>query len=402
MLTPELLAALRSPRGSELLARAAALADDPFAAQRLREAGAAPELAAAAVEQVRLRLRAKARFPLAEGMWFSGPLLEQASGAVAAEYHARRFSRWERVADLCCGLGADAAALAAGARVCGVDRDPLALAITRANAEALGVGDRVELLPGELPGAAPPAPAAWVDPGRREGGRRTRQLEAISPTLPEVLSLRDRIQSLGIKLSPATAHEELDALLGAIPHEREWLSVGGECRELVVWTGELREAEEPGTRAATLLPAGESLRGVPVPIPEGGAAAPFLLEPDPAVIRSGLVGNLAVRLGTRALDPQLAYLVSDRKVESPFAAVYRVGEPEPFSLKSLAARLRQAGAGDVVLKTRGSAARPELLRQELRRVLKHGRPDCRPVVFLTRLSGRPVMIWGERFGAGSS
>ena len=50
------------------------------------------------------------------------------------------------VADLCCGIGGDAIALArAGIRVLAVDRDPLTAAVARANADALGLADLIEV-----------------------------------------------------------------------------------------------------------------------------------------------------------------------------------------------------------------------------------------------------------------
>ncbi len=406
LLTPELLDELRSAAGLELLRRAAAYREDPFAAEKLR-GGARLELAAAAVEQVRLRARAAAKFARAAEMWFSPSLLEQASGDVIARYRAARFAREAdgaaEVGDFCAGLGGDALALAEHTRVVAVDRDALARALVRANAETLGRAARVEVRAGELPRDAPSMRRAWVDPGRREGGRRTRRLDEMSPTLEEILSLRSRIKGLGVKLSPAADHAELDALLGGVAHQREFLSVHGECRELALWLGELsREGGEPAaSRRATLLPAGQVLAGEPEPLREIRAPGEWLLEPDGAVVRAGLVGNLAERLGAWGVDLHLAYLSHDRRPATPFATVYRVGEAEPFSGKRLAARLRALGASDVVLKTRGAAVKPEILRQQLRAVLKQGRPDCRPVVFLTRFEHRPVMMLGECVGSGT-
>jgi len=401
---PELLRRLRAPAGEKLLARAAQLIADPFVVQKLR-GDATPELAAAAVEQVRLRLRAGAKFRGAAGMWLSPGLLEQSTGELIAVHRAARYAPWadEWVGDFCCGLGSDAIALAGHTRVIAVDRDPLALALTGANAEACGVRERMRLVRGQLPEAAPDVRAAWVDPGRRESGR-TRGLEAISPTLPAVLSLLARTPHLGVKLSPATADAELDPLLAGIPHEREFISVAGECRELALWTGDLarQEAGENLTHRATLLPGGAELAGRPAAFGQPRQPEGWLLEPDAAVIRAGLVGNLARSLGAWPIDERLAYLATPECVETPFARTYRIEAPEPFSGKALAAKLRRVGASDVVLKTRGSVLQPEAVRLQLRGVLKLGRADCRPVVFLTRLSGRAVMIWGERIGSGRS
>lgn len=395
MLTLTLLRELNTEAGRALLARALTLIDDPFAADRLRD-GASLELAAAAVDQVRLRRRAAAKFSRASRMWFTGPLLEQASGEVVSRRRARRYAGRGEVLDLCCGLGGDALALAERGPVAAIDRDPLALELARLNTGVYVPGASLRLVQADLPGGAPPCDAAWIDPGRREGGRRTRGLEAISPTLPEVLSLRPRIPNLGVKLSPAAPDAELNALLAGIPHERQFLSVSGECRELVVWLGDLAM----GDRTATVLPQGAELAGAPVPLPPPEPLAGFLLEPDPAVIRAGLVGNLAAALDAAPLDERLAYLTTAAPVETPFATGYRIEVAEPFSGKALAKLLRERGASDVVLKTRGFAGDPEALRRQLRPVLKHGEPHRAPVVFLTRLAGRAAMLLGERLGAG--
>src|SRR5687768_13551512 len=100
MLTPEILQALRTPSGRELLQHAQELAADPFAADKLR-AHASLEMCAAAVDQVRLRERGAAKFSRADEMWFSRPLLEQSSGEVIAAHRARRFAGYESIADLC-------------------------------------------------------------------------------------------------------------------------------------------------------------------------------------------------------------------------------------------------------------------------------------------------------------
>jgi len=394
-LTPELLAALRTPQGAALLARAAALAGDPFAAQKLRDS-APLELAAAAVEQVRLRTRAAGRFSRAAEMWFAPGLLEQASGDLAAARHAACFPVGSVVADLCCGLGGDAVALAARGPVRAVDRDPLAVALTAANAAALG--QEMEVSQAELPAGAPEAEFAWADPGRREAGR-TRRLAGTSPPFRVVLALLVGYAGAGVKLAPATPDADLDGALAGVPHRREFVSVHGECRELLLWFGSLIGAAPAAARRAVLLPAGAVLEAEPAPWPAARAPGEWLVEPDAAVIRAGLVGNLARELDAAPLDDRLAYLGTAREPRTPFGTTYRLLERAPFSEKALTARLRALGAGDVVLKTRGFAAPPEALRPRLRPVLKQGDPARCPVVFVTRIAGRAVMLLGERLGA---
>jgi len=150
--------ALLSPDGERVLEEVAARggADERTmlgtltALRRRYDAG----LVSAALTQVRLRDRAQAKFGAdAAGMYFTPAGVEQATRAVVAERHARRYADAGvlRVLDLCCGIGGDLVAFArAGLRVHGVDRDPLTLEVARANAAALGVAEMVTLGGGDV------------------------------------------------------------------------------------------------------------------------------------------------------------------------------------------------------------------------------------------------------------
>src|SRR5918993_3296681 len=123
--------ALRSPAGERLLAEVAERGTGDrellgtVAALRSRYD---PELVAAAVTQVRLRGRARAKFGAdADRMFFTPDGLEQATRAEVAARHAARFAAAGagRVLDLCCGIGGDLIAFArAGPAVTGGDRGP--------------------------------------------------------------------------------------------------------------------------------------------------------------------------------------------------------------------------------------------------------------------------------------
>jgi hypothetical protein len=221
----------------------------------------------------------------------------------------------------------------------------------------------------------------------------------MSPRLSELLPALSVWKGAGIKLSPATDHQELDTGLSQLgkPHEREFLSVDGECRELAVWLGALAR-DTP--RRATLLPEGISLEGTPKPIGEIAPVGKYLIEPDAAVLRAGLVGNLAAECGCCGIDPQLSYLSGDSPPETPFGRRYVIERVEAFSQKALARTVRELGAGAVTLKTRGTAFQPEALQQALKGVLKQGDRTRHVVVFLTRLAGRPVFLLGEALASG--
>ena len=81
----------------------------------LRASGIEASLAAAVLTQLALRQAARAKFgPFASHMVFTRDGLEQATRLVVAARHAQRFraSGARRVADLGCGIGADALAIA--------------------------------------------------------------------------------------------------------------------------------------------------------------------------------------------------------------------------------------------------------------------------------------------------
>jgi hypothetical protein len=113
----------------------------------------------------------------------------------------------------------------------------------------------------------------------------------------------------------------------------------------------------------------------------------WLHEPDPAVIRSGLVALVAADLGATLIDPTIAYLTSEAEAAPPWARSYRVDDVLPFNLKKLRALLRSRGVGRVTVKKRGSPIEPEALARQLR-----GPGERSAVVVVTRVAGAPTVL----------
>ena len=172
----------------------------------------------------------------------------------------------------------------------------------------------------------------------------------------------------------------------ALEAEIEFISLAGELKEAVLWFGPLKTIE----RRATLLPGGHTLTEAPgasIEVREPGA---YLYEPDPAVMRAGLVQTLGGQLGGWQIDADIAYLSCDRLVETPFARHWAVEDWFPFSLKRLRAYLRERKVGRVTVKKRGSPLQPEELIHELRLEGEEER-----VLFLTHVRGKAVVVVGE-------
>ncbi|MGA5562581.1 class I SAM-dependent methyltransferase [Streptomyces platensis] len=388
---------LLTPEGQALLAelRDHDPSDELAAATRLRRTHPAA-LVSAALGQARLRQRAAAKFGADAGrMYFTANGVEQSTRATVAAHRARRLAGLgvRTLADLCCGIGGDAIALArAGIRVLAVDRDPLACAAARANAEALGLAELIEVRCADVTEVDTAGyDAVFVDPARRSKARGGRIFdpEAYSPPLSWAVEAARKAPVAALKIAPGVPHEALpeDA-------ETEWISDGGDVKEAVVWFGAAGGGTgrvTPGGRRATLLPAGESLLGAGLPDPEPGPVGDWLYEPDGAVIRAHLVADVAEQLDGRLIDPTIAYITADRLVGTPYATAYAITDVLPFHVKKLKALLREREVGVAVIKKRGSAVEPEELRKKLK--LGGGRASC--TIFLTRVAGAPTMLLGH-------
>jgi SAM-dependent methyltransferase len=342
-----------------------------------------PDLAQPALEAAILRSEASTKFPFARQLYLVREALEQASAWAVAEYRARRYAPFGTLLDLGCSIGGDTIALAQVAPTIGVDRDALRLALARANLTALGLADRITLLQADLanplPFRLPRHTAVFFDPARRSQGRRVYSVRNYRPALSVLKDWLAHTPAIGVKISPGVDLREL----AEYPAEVEFITLDGELKEAVLWFGPL----ETVPRRATILPGPHSL--VPAPVEGLALREPgaFIYEPDPSVLRAGLVQVLGASLGADQLDEDIAYLTADEYRPTPFARAWAVEGWFPFGLKKLRAFLRQRNVGRLTVKKRGSPLQPEALIRELRLS-----GDAERVVFLTHLRGRPIAV----------
>lgn len=226
-------------------------------------------------------------------------------------------------------------------------------------------------------------------PGRRTEGRRRFSVREYAPPLAIIHQWLPRTPALGVKISPGVDLAELDAGLAAPAGRRpaawelEFISVHGDLKEAVLWFGPLRTSAAP----ATLLPGPHTLTAeAREPAPELAAPQQYFYEPDPAILRAGLVTTLAAQLGARQIDPEIAYLTADTLTPTPFARAFALDDALPFQLKRPCAPVRARQVGTVTVKKRGS---PLLIRQ-----LKLSGPESR-LLFLTHVAGAPYVLIGR-------
>ena len=389
------LQALLTPEGLRLLEslpEAESTADVARTVSRLRAAGHSPDLVSAVVGQARLRARARAKFgEFADRLLFTRAGLEQATRMPVAAVHAGRFrsAGIRRVADLGCGIGGDALAFAAaGLHVLAVDADEVTAALAAYNLAPFR--EEAEVRHGRAEDVAlEPGDGVWIDPARRTAGHTETTRVAAgewSPPLDWVFAVAAE-HPTGVKLGPAFDRD-------AIPEgtEAQWVSVDGTVVELALWSGVL--ARPDVGRAALVLREGAAHELTAAadapdePVRELGA---FVHEPDGAVIRARLIGEVARSLRAGMLAPRVAYLTGDAALQSPFAATFRVRETLPFEEKRLARALRERGIGTLEIKKRGVDVDPAALRGRLGL-----RGDDSATLMLTRIGAKRLAILADR------
>lgn len=378
---------LLTDEGQQLLAVATPLVDDdPLRALSVLRRTTGAEHAAAALTQVRLRQRARAKFgDEAASMYFTPDGLEQATRAVVASHRAGRLAafRTGSLIDLGCGIGGDLLAAAkVGIVVAGVDLDPVRVAVAEANLAALELSGAVAVADATQVDSSP-FDVAFADPARRTARGRSFHVDDWTPSWSFVESLLRRDSC--VKVAPGIPHD-------LVPEgvEAEWVSDLGEVKEAALWAGRLATTR----RRATVIGAGglATLTDEDDPGAEVRAVGGFLYEPDGAVIRAGLVTAVAAGVGGGLVDEHIAYVTSDASFQTPFARGYRVLEELPYREKPLRAALRERGIGRLTIKKRGVDIVPEQLRKRLALA-----GDDEGTIVLTRVAGQGTCLLVDPF-----
>lgn len=358
----------------------------------LRKQGHSPALVSAVLTQARLRGRAVAKFgEFASRMLFTEAGLEQATRLPVAARHAGRYAAAGigSVADLGCGIGGDALAFAAlDLDVLAVDRDEVTAAVASYNlapwpSSRVEQGDAATTDLGGVEGV-------FLDPARRTAGhaatKRLADPADWSPGLDVVFGFADRLPT-GVKLGPGVDRELLPA-----DAECQWISVDRDVVEVGVWFGPLAR---PGVGRSALVVsasgASELTAAADSDDVDPGDLGEYLYEPDGAVIRARLIGDLARSIDARMISRDIAWLTTEARVDTPFAQGFRVLETFPLDERTLKRELRARGIGRLEIKKRGVDVDPATFRK---RLSLQGTGSA--TLVLTRVAGRHTALLCER------
>ncbi|WP_208600828.1 THUMP-like domain-containing protein [Mycobacterium malmoense] len=335
--------------------------------------------AAVLVETTLLRRRAAEKLgglgteiPVSDWL-FTDEALQQATAAPVAAHRAGRLAEAGVVVhDATCSIGTELAALRGrGVRAVGSDLDAVRLAMARHN-----LGEAAALCRADALAPVTRDAAVLVDPARRGGGRRRFRLDDYRPALGAVLDTY-RGRDIVVKCSPGIDFAELDRL--GFAGEIEVTSHRGSVREACLWSAGLAQ---PGVRRrASVLDRGEQITDADPDDCPVRPAGRWIVDPDGAVVRAGLVRHYGARHGLWQLDPDIAYLSG----EALPAGVrgFEVLEQLAFDERRLRQALSALDCGSLEVLVRGVRVDPDALRRRMRP--RGGRPLS---VVITRIGSR--------------
>ncbi|MDO5670004.1 MAG: SAM-dependent methyltransferase [Corynebacterium sp.] len=325
--------------------------------------------AVAELAQARRAAAAGGKFP---AHWLTD--LDAAQQATPQAVAAQRAARLRRILgedalihDVTCSVGTEGASISGP--YLGSDLDPVRLAMARHN---LGANAWLIRADATVP-ASRGADVIVADPARRAGGRRITRPDQLLPPLPALLHAWPG-QEMAVKCAPGLDFSGWEGLVSLV-------SLDGGVKEACLYTPGLSE----GARREAIVISGEHVDQLTDSQPDDvGAAEPgrYLIDPDGAVVRAGLVRHYAAREGLWMLDERIAYLTGDR------IPAGRSGFPiqEIVPLKKLKAALGP-DIGSLEILVRGVDVDPDVLRKKLK--LKGTRAAA---VVCTRIGTQGVAI----------
>lgn len=280
--------------------------------------------------------------------------VQQASPVPVAQRRAQRVaeSGCSAVIDAGCGIGLDSWAFArAGLQVLAYEVDPTTAEVARANLAGLDVAVRTaDVTEADLP----PDAALFVDPARRHAHRdalgrpvRIHDPEQWRPAWSWVLDQAKR-RTVIARIRPG--HRDL-------PGGTEWhcSSMARRLVDATLWFQPL--AEHPRRASVYDGSTRHELHGLGAAVHVGNAGK-FIIDPDPAIVRSGLVADAALVAAGHLIDEHLAFITTD--IEPPAWLGRSMAVLEQAPLKRAAAACRRHGLRSATVWARGFDRVPQL------------------------------------------
>lgn len=273
---------------------------------------------------------------------------QQATPPAVAAYRAQflRERGVDLVHDLTCSIGTEGQAYAPGTYV-GSDLDASRVAMAQHNiAHPVFRADALT--------TTTSAQVCIADPARRQGGTRITRLDQL---LPPPQALLDTHGEMAIKCAPGIDHSEWDGLACVV-------SLDGGVKETCLYTPGLGTGKRAVILSTSPAVAPDVIED-DIPeheLPDAGPLGRFLIDPDGAIVRAGLVRHYAAREGLHQLDPRIAYLTGDHLPEGTSGFEFI----ELVPMKKLKAAMSAHDVGSLEILVRGQDVDPDQLRKKLK------------------------------------
>jgi precorrin-6B methylase 2 len=298
------------------------------------------------MEQVSSSKFTRPVYTCADGVRFATP-------EIVARYRARRL-KTNILADISCGIGGQTVFFAQQCDlVYGIELNKNKLECACKNAALYGV-DNVTFIEGDAlsPGVVKQMSDAQIifcDPSRPKT-EHVRNTDILQPGISEVLNAyRDITNSVVFEAPPQIPPERIK-----FECECEYLSVNSKLNRLTLYFGQLMKCG----RSAVVL---EGDKYYPLRsddkklISNADKMGIYAFEPDPAVVKAGLLGELADELGQKvdyiSIDSRRSLLTSDILLDSPFIKNrYVVLDKVPFECGVINRSLFDLGIGRALIR----------------------------------------------------
>lgn len=276
---------------------------------------------------------------------------QQATPAAVSQVRARRIAAAgaDMVHDVTCSVGSEAPAFAAaGVAWLGSDIDAVRLAMARHN-----LGHNAWLARADALAPVTHAGVIVADPARRKDGRRITDPVKLSPPLPDLLAAA-RGREMAVKCAPGIDYSKWEGLVSVV-------SLDGGVKEACLYTPGLADS---ATREAVVLRDGFEERITDREPDEVAVGEPgkFIVEPDGAIVRAGLVRHFGARYGLWMLDEHIAFLTGD-EIPAGYSGFPFI---ESVPMRGLKAALATHQAGGLEILVRGVDVDPDQLRKKLK------------------------------------
>ena len=333
------------------------------------------DMGRAVLEAAQARRSTEGKLP---STWvLSSEAAQQATPFAVAQLRAQRLAKsapGTPVHDVTCSIGTEVAAMtAAGIDVIGSDLDISRLLMARHNAPApyLQADALTPVTHGRI---------IVADPARRAGGRRITRPEDLLPSLPDLVAAWPG-HEMAIKCAPGLDFSEWEG-------EVALTSVDGGVKEACLCTPGLATS---GVQRSAWVIRDQVVNKYDDAMSDHCPAGPvgaYIVDPDGAVVRAGLVRQYAAAHGLWQLDERIAHLTGDAipAGESGFEVLAQV------PVKKVRQELQARNCGAVEILVRGVDLNPDTLRKQWKL-----RGDIQLAVIISRIGKSAVaFICGPR------